>query len=65
MHYKDAMASAYDETYFDTIKDDLLGFSYLTVNDMLEHLQEQCLAMTFKEKKEKTKGNKHQLGARR
>ena len=46
---------AYNETYFDTIKDDLPGFTHLTVNDMLEHLQEQCLAMTFKEKKKKLK----------
>ena len=49
------MAAAYDETYFGTIKDDLLGFSHLTVNAMLEHLREQCLAVTFKEKKKKLK----------
>ena len=54
-YYKDAMAAAYDDTYFDTIKDELLGFSHLTVNAMLEHLREQCLAMTFKEKKKKLK----------
>ena len=50
-YYKGAIAAAYDETYLDTIKDDLLGFSHLTVNAMLEHLREQCLAMTFKEKR--------------
>ena len=28
-HYKDAIAAAYDKTYFDAIKDDLLGFTHL------------------------------------
>ena len=49
--YKDAMVAAYDETYFDTIEDELLGFTHLTVNSMLEHLTEQCLAMTFTDRR--------------
>ena len=54
-HYKDAVAAAYDKTYFNTIKDDLLGFTHLTVNEMLEHLKEQCLVMTFREKRQNLK----------
>ena len=54
-YYKDAITTAYDETYFDTIKDDLLGFTHFTVSNLLRHLKEQCLAMTFREKKQKLK----------
>ena len=53
--YKDAIATVYNETYLDVIHNELLGFTHLTVNDLLEHLKEQCLAMTFKEKMRKLK----------
>ena len=49
-YYKDAIAQAYSETYYDAIHDDLLGFTHATVAGMFEHLTEQCLALTFKEK---------------
>ena len=55
IYYKDAIADAYDETYFEALRDDLLGFTHLTVSDMFDHLREQCLAMTSKEKKQKLK----------
>ena len=54
-YYKDVIAQAYDKTYFEAIHDDLLGFTHVTVAGMLEHLTEQCLALTFKEKKKKLK----------
>ena len=60
-----AQAQAYDETYFEAIHDNLLGFAHVTVAGMLKHLTEQCLTLTFKEKKKKLKKNKPQVGERR
>ena len=54
-YHKDAIVAAHDETYFDVIRGDLLGFTHLTVNDLLEHLKEQCLAMTFEKKRRELK----------
>ena len=54
-HYKDAIAKAYDETYFKAIWDNFLGFTHITVAGTLEHLTEKCLVLTFKEKKKNLK----------
>ena len=53
MHFKDKVAEAYDEAYLEALKDDALGFTHVTVREMIEHLQEQCLALTVSEKKKK------------
>ena len=54
-HYKEQIATAYDESYLEALENELLGFTHVTVSEMLEHLREQCLAMTSREKKQKLK----------
>ena len=51
--FKDKVEEAYDQAYFTTMKDDVLGFMHVTVADMLQHLEGQCHALTEREKKEK------------
>ena len=53
--YKDAVAAAYDESYFEALKDKLLGFTHVTLSEIIDHLRKQCLTMTSKEKKQKLK----------
>ena len=53
LSYKTKLAAAYDEPYWATLKHDILGFSHLTVHQMIEHLERQCLALTNREKKKK------------
>ena len=48
--YKQKIEEAYDAQYLETIKDDILELSALTVEEVLEHLQLQCLALTNVEK---------------
>jgi len=47
------LEEAYDAQYLETIKDDILELSALTVNEVLEHLELQCLALTNVKKEAK------------
>ena len=51
--FKDKVEEAYDQAYFSTMKDDVLGFMHVTVAGMLSHLEGQCHALTEREKKAK------------
>ena len=53
--FKDLLEDAYDAAYFRAIKDDVLGLSHFTVSEVLEHLEEQCLALTGLERATKLK----------
>ena len=53
--YKDKIVLACDEAYLVTIKNELFGFSDKYVAQMLEHLKQQCLALTARDKKTKIK----------
>ena len=44
--FKEKLELAYDATYFATLRNGILGFTHLTVRDLLEHLESQCLALT-------------------
>ena len=48
--FKDKLYEAYDLSYWVTIRCDLLGFSAVSVYEMLDHLLSQCLALTDTEK---------------
>ena len=50
---KGKLEAAYDSQYFDTPKDDLLGFTPVCVSEMLDHLTQQSLALTDVEKQER------------
>ena len=52
---KEQLEEAYEESYLEALKDDLLGFTHVHVNQMLTHLTEQCLALTTGDKKKKLK----------
>ena len=39
--YKTKIEEAYDAQYFESLKDDLLGFSHVSVRKMLDHLDHQ------------------------
>ena len=51
--YKDALEVAYDGAYLAGCKDDVLGLSHLTVADVLDHIESQCLSLTTLEKNQK------------
>ena len=51
--FKSTVEAAYDSQYFDTLKDDLLGYTHVCVSEMLDHLLTQARAMTDVEKQEK------------
>ena len=51
--YKYKLEEAFDEAYFTTLKDKLIGFAGQTVASMLHHLDKQCLTLTGGKKKEK------------
>ena len=51
--YKDAIEAAYDACYLAGKKDEVLGLGHLTVQDVLDHLEAQCLALTTLEKNKK------------
>ena len=53
--FKDKIFLACDEVYLVTIINELFGFSGKTVAQMLNHLEQQCLALTVQEKKIKMK----------
>ena len=53
--FKEKLEIAYDAAYFGTLRDDILGFTHLTVRDMLEHLESQCLKLTNRERQSKLK----------
>ena len=53
--FKEKLEMAYDAAYFSTLRDDILGFTHLTVLDMLEHLENQCLKLTNRERQSKLK----------
>ena len=52
---KTKIEEAYDEPYLENLKNEIFGFSHVTVADMLTHLQSQCLALTTREKTQKLK----------
>jgi hypothetical protein len=51
--FKARIEDAYDAVWLRTIKDDVLGFSHITVQDMFEHLEQQCLAINDVDKAKK------------
>ena len=56
--FKEKLVAAYDSHYFQTLCnktlcDDLLGYMHVCVSKMLDHLLDQCLAITDTEKAEK------------
>ena len=51
--FTEKLEKAVEEAYFETIKDDTFAFDGLSVNDMLNHLESQCLALTGREKAKK------------
>ena len=53
--FKEKIVLACDEAYLATIINKLFGFSDKTVAQMLDHLEQQCLALTAREKKTKMK----------
>ena len=44
--FKERIFLAYDKAYLVTIKNELFGFADKTVAQMLDHLEQQCLALT-------------------
>jgi hypothetical protein len=48
--FKSMIEDAYDAAYLATLRDDILGFGHVTTRDMIEHLEQQCLALTSREK---------------
>ena len=50
-YFKGQLEDTYDESYLEALKDDVLGFTHVTVVDMLVHLTEQSLSLTTVEKK--------------
>ena len=53
--FKTKLIQAYDSQYFETLRDDLLGFTHVCVSEMIDHLLQQCLPLTDIEKDEKLK----------
>ena len=53
--FKEKLEGVFDEKYFITFKNDLLGFTHVCVSEMLDHLTTQCLTITDTEKSEKLK----------
>jgi len=51
--FKQKIEEAYDSQYLEAIKDDILELSVLTVRDVIDHLGQQCLALTNVEKEAK------------
>ena len=51
--FKGALEEAYDGAYLADKKDDVMGFSHLTVNNLLDHLETKGLALTTLEKNTK------------
>ena len=51
--FKMKLEAAYDSQYFEVLRDDLLGYTHVCVTEMLDHLLEQCLALTDVEKQER------------
>jgi len=50
LHTNKKIEEAYDAQYLETIKDDIIELSALTVEEVLKHLQQQCIALTNVEK---------------
>ena len=53
--YKELIEEAYDATYIKALKDEFLGFSHHSVQELLDELETHCLALTTKEKQSKLK----------
>ena len=53
--FKDKIVLACDKVYLVTIKNELFGFADKNVAQMLDHLEQQCLALTVQDKKTKMK----------
>ena len=53
--FKEKIGLACGEAYLVTIKNELFRFSDKTVAQILNHLEQQCLALTAREKKIKMK----------
>ena len=51
--FKEKLEEAYDAQYLEAIKDDILEMGHLTVREVLEHIKQQCLALTNVEKEAK------------
>ena len=53
--FKMKVAEAYDEATLEVLHDELLEFTHVTLEEMLKHLEEQCHALTSREKATKIK----------
>ena len=53
--FKEKIFLACDKVYLVTIKNELFGFADKYVAQMLDHLEQQCLALTARDKKTKMK----------
>ena len=51
--FKVKLEASFDGQYFATLRDDLLGYTHVCVSEMLDHLMDQCIALTDVEKQEK------------
>ena len=49
--FKEKIVLACDDAYLDTIKKELFGFSDKSVAQMPEHLEQQCVDLTMRDKK--------------
>ena len=48
--FKMKVSEAYDEATLEVIHDELLEFTHVTLEEMLKHLEDQCHALTSREK---------------
>ena len=53
--FKEKIVLACDGAYIVTIKNELCGFSDKTVAQIIDHIEQQCLTLTVRDKKIKTK----------
>ena len=53
--FKEKIVFSCDEAYLVTIKNELFGFADKSLAQMLDHLEQQCLALTARDKKMKMK----------
>ena len=47
--FKQQIEEAYNAQYLESLQDKILELSHLTVCDLLDHLEQQCLALTHVE----------------
>ena len=53
--FKEKWGEAYNEFYFEALKDKSFGFTHSNISEMLEHLKSQYLVVTSREKNKRLK----------